>query len=422
MIRKLQLTTLFFVLGLCVAILCADQTIGRTQQQPPSVTTPQANALTLQERRQEPGVTADSVAVGVVLPTTGALAEVGAAMREVLVAYFEEINARGGIYNRKVKLHFTEAGDGSISSALAGARTVAKKGEAFAFVGGLSAGSDQEMATIASDEAIPFVGPATLLPHTGKPLNRYVFYLLPGAAEQGRALVNFAQARLTSRKIRVAVVYPDSSLATAAATAAIEQARLHGWGVVAERRYESKSFDAMQRARELKELQTEALFFFGDGAEATSLLAAAKSLEWTPNVFLMGALTTRDLANTVPAVFKDKIFLAFPTAPADITPAGAAEYRSLLEKFKLTRRHTASQISALAAARTFVEGLKRAGADLSREKLISALEGLHDFDTGLTPRLSFGPNRRIGAPGAYMVTINFDTREFAVAGGWIPSN
>ena len=62
------------------------------------------------------------------------------------------------------------------------------------------------------------------------------------------------------------------------------------------------------------------------------------------------------------------------------------------------------------------------GADLSREQLITALEGLYDFDTGLTPRLSFGPNRRIGAAGAHMVTINPETKDFATASGWVSAN
>ena len=121
----------------------------------------------------------------------------------------------------------------------------------------------------------------------------------------------------------------------------------------------------------------------------------------------------------MPAAFKDKIFLAFPTVPADITPAGVAEFRALREKYKFAPRHTAAQLSAFAAAKIFVEGLQRAGRDLSREKLITALEGLYDFETGVTPRLTFGPNRRVGAAGAYVVTIDPEKKEFAPASGWV---
>jgi ABC-type branched-subunit amino acid transport system substrate-binding protein len=105
-----------------------------------------------------------------------------------------------------------------------------------------------------------------------------------------------------------------------------------------------------------------------------------------------------------------------------LTPAGLAELSALRDRYKLTARHTASQLSALAAAKVFVEALKRAGQDLTREKLVTALEGLYDYDTGLTPRLTFGPNRRVGAAGAYLVTVNPDTRDFAPAGGWVNAN
>ena len=36
---------------------------------------------------------------------------------------------------------------------------------------------------------------------------------------------------------------------------------------------------------------------------------------------------------------------------------------------------------------------------LSREKMVTALEDLYEFDTGLTPPITYDPNRRIGARG-----------------------
>jgi ABC-type branched-subunit amino acid transport system substrate-binding protein len=370
---------------------------------------------------QDPGLTADTIEVGVPLPTQGPLGDVGAAMREVLTAYFDDLNVRGGIYNRKIKLHFTAAGAG-VNATFASAQSMAQQGQAFAFVGGLSAGADMEMAAVASSEEVPFVGPSTLLPQTSKPPNRYVFYLLPGAAEQARALINFADTKLALKKTSTAVVYQKGLLPTAAATAAMDQARARGWSSVVEKPYEAKDFDATQQVQELKAQRIEALFFFGDGAQITSLMAAANLVEWRPDIFLLGTLTAQDLANNVPALFKGKIFLAFPTIPADITAEGGAEYRTLMAKYKLNPRHRASQFAALAAAKTFVEGLKRAGADLTREQLVSALEGLYEFDTGLTPRIIYGPNRRIGAAGAHMVTVNPETKEFSAVGGWVSAN
>ena len=44
---------------------------------------------------------------------------------------------------------------------------------------------------------------------------------------------------------------------------------------------------------------------------------------------------------------KDKVFLAFPTVPADVSAAGAAEYTALLQRNKLDSTHAAAQASAM---------------------------------------------------------------------------
>jgi len=66
-----------------------------------------------------------------------------------------------------------------------------------------------------------------------------------------------------------------------------------------------------------------------------------------------------------------------------------------------------------------VQGLKESGRRLSRELLIEALEGLYEYSTGLTPPLTFGPNRRVGAHGAYIVAVDLDERRFAGDPVWV---
>jgi ABC-type branched-subunit amino acid transport system substrate-binding protein len=368
---------------------------------------------------RDPGVSAESIDVGVPLPTGAALAETGDSIRQVLTAYFEDLNARGGIYNRKIKLHFTDAATTDMSANL---RALTNQNQVFAFIGGISAGTDKQIATFARDEEIPFVGPATLIPQVEHPPNRYIFYLLPGVSEQAAALVNYADQQLGIKKQRVAVLVPSGELAATASDATIEHAKQVGWTDVVKVTYASENFDANQIAQQLKTSNTAAVFVFGAGKDIEKFLTAANALQWTPYVLSLGVMTSQTLATELPAAFSKKIFLAFPTVPADITAEGVAEYRARAEKYKLPARHAAAQLAALAAAKTFVEGLKRTGADLSREQLISALEGLYDYDTGLTPKLIFGPNRRVGASGAYVITINAETKEFVSASGWVPAS
>lgn len=338
-------------------------------------------------------------------------------MKDVFTAYFDNLNSRGGIFSRKIDLHFADAGAGGAATATV-ARTFARQEQIFAFVGGLSAGADTQLAELAREEGIPIIGPSTLLPHAETPANRYLFYLLPGIAEQAGSLVNFAKAQSELQNARVAIVHGDNPLGIAAATAAEEQLKKSSRTVDVKHVISSNNFDARRIVNDLKNKGVEAVFFFGAGKEQSALLTEATAINWTPRVFLLGVMSGKELPTSVTA-FKNKIFIAFPTVPADLNNEAVAEFRSLHERYKFAPRHTASQLAAFAAAKIFVEGLTRAGRDLSREKLITTLEGLYDFETGITPRITFGPNRRVGAAGAHVVAMDVAEKEFASASGWI---
>ena len=59
------------------------------------------------------------------------------------------------------------------------------------------------------------------------------------------------------------------------------------------------------------------------------------------------------------------------------------------------------------------------GKTISRDKLITVLEGFYQFQTGLTPPLTYGPNRRVGALGSYIVMVDLEQRRLVPASGWI---
>ncbi|HZI59289.1 MAG TPA: ABC transporter substrate-binding protein [Pyrinomonadaceae bacterium] len=372
------------------------------------------------ESDRDPGLTATSVRLGTILPKEGGLSEIGAAMKDVLTAYFANVNDRGGIYNRSIELQTIQTGSDAAATA-ANVRKLVENGELFAMVSGLSAGADKELAALTQETEIPFMGPVTLLPQTGFQSNRNVFYLLPGASEQARALVNFAANKPELQKRRLAIVHSQNELALAAAEAIEDQARKKSW-TTTRKSYSGKLVDAAGIAATLKGEGTEAVFFLGAGGEEALFINAAAAANWTPYVFLLGALAGRELVQSVPLSFKDHVFLSFPTVPGDVTPEGMAELRALQEKYKFATRHVASQLMAFAAAKIFTEALKRAGRDLSREKLVTELEGLYEYETGVTPRITFGPNRRVGAMGAYVVSIDPAKKEFVSASGWVKNN
>lgn len=367
---------------------------------------------------RDPGLTDTAIRVGMLVPARGALAEMGGAIKSVVAAYFEEVNSQGGIYNRKIELKLTETGDSPAATSASVERLIRDE-QIFALSSAMIAGADREIATLVHNSEVPLVAPFTLYPPVSAPVNRQVFYLLSGIDDQARALVVFAAQKFPDKSAtRAAIVYPDSDVNASVAVAIDDQSRLAGWSVPGRVRYARGSFDAATVAKELSAKNVNAVFLLGGSDDARALWAAADKLNWSPALYLPGAMTGKDILDAPPA-FKDKIFLSFPSVPADIKPAGLENFRALAAKYKLPQAHIAAQISAYVSAQLLVEGLKRAGRDLSREKLIAALEGLYEYETGLTPRLTYGPNRRVGASGAYIVSVDVEKKQFVPASGWI---
>jgi ABC-type branched-subunit amino acid transport system substrate-binding protein len=361
----------------------------------------------------DPGVSETSIVIGTLLPDRNALTGLAESMENVLQAYFAEVNSRGGIYNRKIELRLMH---GDTTSTLTNMKHLIDDEEVFAIVSGLTAGAEESVAALSQEKEVPFIGPSALLPQRGLPLNRYVFYLLPGLKEQARTLVNFAARKADPKKSRVAIISPDAEFSRQIAKSIEDQGKKLGWGTLTRIYYPREGFNAAQYVTELKQQGIDTVFHLGSGAETGTLFKDAEAAGWSPSVYLLGTLVGRNITELVPVKMKDKVFLAFPTIPPDIS---SAEYSALLEKNKLTSTHAAAQASAIAAAMILVHGLELSGKDLSRERLVTTLEGLYEFDTGLMPRITFGPNRRIGVLGAYIVTIDPEKKLFPASAEWI---
>jgi ABC-type branched-subunit amino acid transport system substrate-binding protein len=368
------------------------------------------------ETDTDPGVTETSIVLGTVLPEKTALSGLSQSMGDVLQAYFAEVNSRGGIYNRKIELRVIY---GDSKSTVSNMKRLIDDDQVFAIVSGLTAGAEDGVATLTQEKEIPFVGPSTLLPHRGLPLNRYIFYLLPGLKEQARALVTFAAKKNGASESRVAIVSPEADFNRSIAAAIEEQTKKLRWSAVTSSYYSRERFSAAEFVNDSHQKRIDTVFFFGSGPEAAAVLKEAEAVGWTPTLYMMGLLVGRNIGDAVSVKMKDKVFLAFPTVPADVSPAGAAEYSALLQRNKLESTHAAAQVSAIAAARILVHALELCGKNLSRERLITTLEGLNEYDTGLMPKITFGPNRRIGALGAYVVTIDPEKKLFPASMEWV---
>jgi ABC-type branched-subunit amino acid transport system substrate-binding protein len=371
-------------------------------------------------RDRDPGISDDSIVIGTAVPATGTLADMGQALKAVTGAFFNEVNNQGGIYNRRVELKFIDTAE-TPAATRANVERVLIDERVFAMTGAFIAGAEREVVPLMAQHGVPLIGPLTLYPQTGFPLNRQVFYLLSGVDGQGRALLEFAAKTSAINSPAIAVVYPQSEVNASVLEAIADQCRKRELSAPQRYEYATGRFDVSDAVKQLEQAGRDAVIFIGSADEALSFMREADKHRWFPAVFLPSSSSGPDVFDA-PAGFNGKLFASFPNAPAALGREGVNEFRSLAAKYQLPTQHVAMQMSAYSAAWILVDAMRRVGKDLSREKLIQALEGLYEFSTGLTPAITFGPNRRIGAMGTYVVTIDLKERRFVPASGWISVN
>jgi ABC-type branched-subunit amino acid transport system substrate-binding protein len=362
----------------------------------------------------DPGVDEQRVQVATLLPLSGPSAGTGEAMARVMQGHFAKINSSGGIFGRRIELLAIPLGS-SPEESLANVDSALASEGVFALVGAYSIGMDEALLDVLRDDNVPLVAPFTLDPGDAF-LDSSAFYLYSGFDEQSRILADRA---LASGASTLTVVAVEGMRGERLVRAVKDQLRQAGSDVsVSYESYEAGALDAGKLGSSVEESGSEALIFLGGQADLQSLLGDLAGRGSLPGIYVLSSMMSRPLFDA-PIEFDRKIFVAYPTLGSDVTSKGREEYQELAATYSLPNEHIQAQLAAFAAAKLMVEGLRRAGRDLSRIRFVESLEELYGFKTGVTPPLSYGPNRRIGALGAHVVAVDIANRRYArLENGW----
>jgi ABC-type branched-subunit amino acid transport system substrate-binding protein len=372
--------------------------------------------LKVLERQAEPGLSVGVFRLATVLPAgAGRPGEVGEALLAALEAALAELNAGGGINGRRLELDVVRY-DPARSSGVEALERRLERAPAFALLSGFVPGEEAALAELAERLAIPLVGPFG--PYTAGAPGHWTFYTLAGIGELGQVLVGWAGDRsgLALVDPSIAVLHPAGAPFEAASLAVTEAARRRGWKRLVHRALPAAGLDEAG-AGALREAGVELLLVLGDDPVLASVLRAGESSGFHPWVLAVGTLAARAAAGA-PAAFEGRLRLAYPSLPLDESEAG----RSRLERLAppgAGARLRAVRASALLAVTALAEGLGRAGHAPTRAGLVERLESLSGFETGLSPPLGFGAQRRVGARGGYVVAVELASRTFRPASGWL---
>jgi len=343
----------------------------------------------------DPGLTATTIRVGTVLPTQGSLAAVGEAIRKLLEAQFAEVNAGGGIHGRNLELVVGEYGVED-TPAFWAASDLVSKDRPFALIASFLPGYEAELSQLVKDEGLPLIGPYTLV--TGDGGAEFEFFTQPSIVEQTKALIQSLPAELPLNK--VVVVYPTyKSFELLSRAVSNEEDDTSGPRLAP---YDVNGMDAERLVGSLRSTGAEAIVFLGSPASFRAVALEADNVGWLP-LLLAPARFAEPVVFDLPMAFDGRVFLAYPALPDDYTEKGIIDFEILHQRYGLEFSESLAQVAAFTAARVLVEGLESAGPGLSRESLIDALEQLREFQPGLTPKVSFDQQRRVGVPGAYVL-------------------
>lgn len=357
---------------------------------------------------RDPGLSPNSLHLGTLLPGSGALSEEGSTVAAVLIGCVARINQAGGIHGRQLRLTILDPGPDRASAEKALNQLIEQE-QVFALIAPLAPALDAELAPRLEQAGVPLIGPLSL--QGSAQVSRQIFEPLPGLREQMIALANYAAASLRVLQGPTLITYPDEPGQRLAAQKLAQYLQDNAW--------QNVQLQAQQSAQDELPLGSRSVFYLGSSSGFSRLAERLQTAGQVPYLFAASNQVAGDLLQ-MPSDFSRRVFLAYPFVPSDWTMAGRLALTQLRESQKLGGEHAVLQVGAFSSMMLLSEGMKQAGRDASREKLVSALEGLNDFDTGLTPLISFGPGRRLGLNGAHVVTVDLPNQRFYLVAPYKP--
>ena len=360
----------------------------------------------------DPGIEEGHVRVASLLPLDGRSAELGEAMQQAMRASFAEANAQGGVFGRKIDLVTVPLG-ATPEASLANLQEVLGRQGVFALVGGYTIGLDDVLLETLRYDNVPLVGPFTLDPGDAL-LNSAAFYLYPGFKEQVRVLADHAIEQAGSAS-KVLVASPGMGAHDELIRSIEDQLQRHGDEKANATTFTPGGADAAALAERIRQSGAESVIFLGAHEDLESLLVALAIKGLAPRIYVLSSYLRRPLFDT-PKLFDQRIVIAYPTLSSDISSQGRSDYQDLAKRYALPSTNIQAQVASLSAARVFLEGLRRAGRDLDRTRLAEGIEAMYTFQTGFTPPLTYGPNRRIGARGAHLLTVDIENQTMIPVG------
>lgn len=363
-----------------------------------------AMLLAFSTHAAENGVTDTEIRVGQFAAQTGPAAELGKRMQLGILAHFNSVNATGGINGRNLKLVSRDDGY-EPEKAAAAAKALIEEDKVFALIG--SVGTPTTLAAVPAINAagIPLIGPFTGAQALREPFNRNIFHVRASYFDETERIV---QHLTTVGITKIAIFYQNDSYGKAGLEGVMRALTRRNLKPAASVTVERNSVDVSVPLAEILKAAPEAVIQISAYKSCAALIKQARLKAYGGQFFNVSFVGSKALAeelgDTGAGVTISQV-VPFPYTPSS---ALVREYQQRMTESG-SKEFDFSSMEGFLAAKVFTEGLRRAGKNLTRESLMTALESMRDHNmSGFT--VSYGPKNHEGSRFTDLTIIGRDRK------------
>ena len=342
-----------------------------------------------------PGVTDTEVVIGATTPLSGPAAVWGTTALGA-EAWAKYVNEQGGVHGRKIRVELKDDGYNP-------GRSVANvndlKDSVFALVGLLGTAvlnaNKDNVAEAKLPTIWPYGNPQVFAKQPREKL-KYVFMVYPDYGDEGEFLVQ--QAVKLEKAKKVAVFFQNDEYGKGGLEGVKRGVKGLGGAVsiAAEVSYEVADRELGTHALKIKDSGADTVVFYSTVTHGANLIKEMAKVGYRPKIFASFPLGDRHtMYRLLGELWEGAYYNVTGAVPGEPEADRIIEIL-LKQEPKFKGRETFALAGAVAMMAT-VEGLKRAGRNLTRENFIEAMESIKDWTPEkITAPITWGPNRRHG--------------------------
>jgi ABC-type branched-subunit amino acid transport system substrate-binding protein len=352
----------------------------------------------------EVGVSADTILFGQVASLEGPSAALGQAMRQGILAAFTEINAKGGVNGRKLKLISRNDGYDPDRSVVETVKLIYED-KVFALIGAVGTPTSIATAPIAASNDVPFIGPASGAEFLSTSEFQNIVNIRPRYSAEAETWIQHLTEDLHVG--RIGIFYQDDSFgrdALAGVKAALDR---RGLELAAEGTFERNTRAVGAAFRVIKRAEPEAIIMVCTYGPCAEFIKLAHRSGLNPTFIAVSFVGGNALAKELGREGNGVIVSQVVPFPWDTRLKLVSDYQAAQKAMDPSLTPDFLALEGYLSGRLVGRALSMAGPDPTRADLLRIINETGQFDIG-GDIIAFGEARRAHPPTVSLTVIQAD--------------